>query len=315
MRAWVVKRPVISFYVLALALSWGYWLALLMYGRRVAPGSTATHFPGLLGPLIAALAVTAVIEGRNGVRDLFGRMVRFSSHWRTSLLLAISPLALGALAFGALGVLDRRVPSPIAFSHLPGLPESWPLAAVAACVLLVNGFGEEAGWRGFVAERLFPSHGRFRATFLTALLWSLWHLPLFWLNASLAALVGPVLIGWAFGLLCGSFVLAQVYLVAGRSILCVAIWHAAYNMVVATEAGAGLPAALVSTVVMAWGVIVAVVWWRVPPDDSTPNSSLERTSNSRLRRRLDAAHVKCWASQMPPFPPSTLQGSLYGSMP
>ncbi len=271
MQAWVVKRPVVSFYLLALALSWGYWLALLMSGQRVAPGSTATHFPGLLGPMLAALVVTAVIDGHKGVRELFGRMVRLSPHWPASLMLAISPLALGALAFVALWVLDKPLPSAIAFSHFPGLPQSWSLAVVIASVLVVNGFGEEAGWRGFVAERLLLRHGRFRATLLVALLWSLWHLPLFWLNASMAALVGPVLVGWAFGLVCGAFVLAQVYLVAGHSILCVAVWHAAYNMVVATEAGAGLPAALVSTVVMVWGVIVAVLWWRTRPNDPSPN--------------------------------------------
>jgi len=292
MRTWVVKRPVASFYLLALVLSWGYWLGLLMYGQRVAPGSTATHFPGLLGPIIAALAVTAVIEGRNGVQKLFGRMVRFGSHWPSSLMLAVSPLALGALAFGAVGVLDKPFPSPSAFSHFPGLPESWPLAGVVASVLVVNGFGEEAGWRGFVTERLLLSHGRFRATLLVALLWSLWHLPLFWLNASMAALVGPVLVGWAFGLACGAFVLAQVYLVAGRSILWVAVWHAAYNLMVATEAGAGLPAALVSTVVMVWGVIVAVLWWRAPPNDPTPNPSIEGTSNIWLRQLSAAPHVK-----------------------
>jgi uncharacterized protein len=292
MRAWVVKRPIVSFYVLALALSWGYWLALLTYGQREAPGSIATYFPGLLGPIIAAVAVTAVIEGRHGVRELFGRMVRSGSHWPSSLMLAISPLALGALAFGALGFFDKPLPSPSAFSRFPGLPESWPLAVVVASVLVVNGFGEETGWRGFVTERLLLSHGRFRATLLVALLWSLWHLPLFWLNASMAALVGPVLVGWAFGLLCGAFVLAQVYLVAGRSILWVAIWHAAYNMMVATEASAGLPAALVSTVVMAWGVIVAVLWWRAPLNDSTPNPSIEVTSTSKLRFLAAAPHVK-----------------------
>ena len=265
-RAWIAKWPAVSFYVLTLTLSWGYWLTLLAQGRRVVPGSVVTHFPGLMGPLLAAMAVTAAIGGRKALHELFGRMFQLGPRWPSKLMLALTPLALGAGAFAAMQLLGKPLPSADAFAHYPGLPEHWPLAGVVAAVILVNGFGEEAGWRGFLTERLLLTHGRFRATLFVALLWSLWHLPLFWLNLHMAALVGPVLIGWLFGLVCGTFVLAQVYLATGHSILCVALWHATYNMMVATEIGTGLPAAIVSTAVMAWGVVVAVRWWRRPLD-------------------------------------------------
>lgn len=68
----------------------------------------------------------------------------------------------------------------------------------------------------------------------------------------MAALVGPVLIGWLFALVCGAFVLAQVYLATGHSVLCVALWHAAYNTMVAGEAGTGLPAALIGLASMTY---------------------------------------------------------------
>ena len=255
-----------SFYVLALTLSWGYWLSLLAQGQRVEPGSAVTHFPGLLGPMLAAIAVTVVIGGRKALHGLIGRMFRLGPHWPAKLLLALSPLALGAGAFAVMHVLGKPLPSAASFAHFPGLPEHWSLAAVLVAVILVNGFGEETGWRGFLTERLLPTHGRFRATLWVALLWALWHLPLFWLNAGISALVGPVLIGWLFALFCGAFVLAQVYLTSGHSILCVALWHAGYNMMVATEIGTGLPAAIVGAAVMAWGVVVAVRWWRRPAD-------------------------------------------------
>lgn len=266
LRAWMAKRPAASFYLLTLALSWGYWLTLLAQGRRVAPGSAATHFPGLLGPMLAAMVITTVIGGRGALRELLGRMFRLGLHAPSKLMLALSPLALGAAAFAVMGMLYKSAPSAAAFAHFPGLPQDWPLAAVVATVILVNGLGEETGWRGFLTDHLLPIHGRSRTTLWVALLWALWHLPLFWLHAGMAALVGPVLIGWLFALVCGAFVLAQVYLATGRSILCVALWHAAYNMMVATESGAGLPAAIVSAVVMAWGVAVAVRWWRSPAD-------------------------------------------------
>jgi uncharacterized protein len=265
MRTWIAKRPAVSFYVLTLALSWGYWLTLLAQGRRVEPGSVVSHLPGLLGPMLAAMVVTTVIGGREALHELFGRMFRLGPRWLSKLMLALSPLALGAVAFATMRLLGKSVPSADAFARFPGLPEHWPLAGVVAAVIVVNGFGEETGWRGFLSERLLPAHGRLRATLWVAFLWSLWHLPLFWLNDGMAALVGPVLIGWLFALFCGAFVLTQVYLATGHSILCVALWHAGYNMMVVTEIGTGLPAAMVGTAVMAWGVIVAVRWWRTPP--------------------------------------------------
>jgi hypothetical protein len=35
MRAWMANRPAMSFYLLTLTLSWGYWLMLLAKGLRV----------------------------------------------------------------------------------------------------------------------------------------------------------------------------------------------------------------------------------------------------------------------------------------
>ena len=184
-------------------------------------------------------------------------------------------VALGIGAFAAMQLLGKPLPSADAFAHFPGLPAHWPLAAVVVTVVVVNGFGEETGWRGFLTEDLLRTQGRFRASLGVALLWSIWHLPLFWLNTSMSALVGPVLFGWLFALVCGAFVLAQVYIATGHSILCVALWHAGYNMIVAPEIGTGLPAAIVGAAVMFWGAIVAVRWWRRPADSVLLDPSLE----------------------------------------
>ena len=267
MKAWIAKRPALSFYLLTLALSWGYWFTLLALGLRVGPGSVA-HFPGLLGPMLAAIVVTAILGGYQAAFKLFKRMVWLGPRWAAKLMLALSPLALGAAAYGVMALLGKPLPALSAFARSPGLPEGWPIATVIVAVVVVNGLGEETGWRGFLTECLLPMHGRFRATLFVASLWALWHLPLFLLNTSMAAMVGPLLIGWLFALACGAFVLAQVYFVTGRSILCAALWHTAYNMMISSNVGTGLPAAIVGTAVMIWGVMVAFFWWRALPEPS-----------------------------------------------
>ena len=77
----MIQRPAVSFYVLAVTLSWGYWLTLLALGQQVRPGSAVSHFPGLLGPLLAAMIVTAVIGGRQALHDLYKRMFWLGPQW------------------------------------------------------------------------------------------------------------------------------------------------------------------------------------------------------------------------------------------
>ena len=261
LRVWFSRRPVTAFYLCALAFSWGFWFTMLPVARPgLAP--MVSHLPGLLGPMIAAVLVTALVSGPSGLRRLASSALVLPRPLLRSVLLAFSPLAIGAIAFLALRIWGVPFPAWSAFADYPGLPSGMPVAAVTVVVLLVNGFGEEVGWRGFATTQLLPRLGKFRTTAVVAGLWLLWHAPLFLLNTSLHNLVGPVFFGWALGLLCGAFALASVFLASGHSILVVAVWHTLYNMAVATAAGAGAPAAAASTAVMIWGAFVALSWWR-----------------------------------------------------
>lgn len=262
MRTWFNQQPVIAYYVMTLAISWGYWFTLIARGERVEPGSQASHFPGLLGPLLAAFIVTAVINGRAGVMDLLCRMLRWRTAWPWGILIALSPLVIGVLVLLILSLFGTPLPGLQDFALFPGIPAGIPLWLVILLVLVFNGYGEEVGWRGFLTEQLLKRHDRFHTALRVSGFWLVWHIPIFWINQSMAALVGPMLPGWILGLVCGTFFLTYLYLSTGRSIMNVALWHVAYNMMVAPVAGAGTPAAVVSTVIMVWGGVVAWAWWR-----------------------------------------------------
>ena len=262
LRSWFSSWPVFSFFALAVLISWAYWLTLLALGAQVRPGSSASHLPGLMGPMLAAMLVTWLAFGNAELRAFARNALTLPPPRLRNALLAVSPLGIGGVTFLALSATGTEFPSLEAFGAYPGLPVGTPLLLAFFAVLVFNGFGEEAGWRGFATKHLVPRLGKFRATLVVAVMWLVWHAPLFWLNANMQALVGPVLLGWAFGLLCGAFVLAGLYLAAGNSILVVAVWHTLYNFTVATPAGTGAAAAVISTVVMVWGAYFAYAWWR-----------------------------------------------------
>ncbi len=258
-RCWVAERRLVSFAVLAYAFSWAWWVPLAMGGDTVGPGiGWPTHLPGLLGPLAAALVVTAIVDGRQGLREFRGRLWRWRVSWPWWSTVAVV-LLVGAAAVGVLALAGRAVPSVADLTRYNGIPVSWGAPAVLVTSLLVNGVGEEAGWRGFAVEHLMRGgRGVVRAASIVAAVWAGWHLPLFFLVSSFEGF-GPVMLGgWLIGLVAGSVVLAWIYHGGQHSILLVAAWHTAFNLTAGTAATDDLVAPVTSTLVMVAAAVIAL---------------------------------------------------------
>ncbi|GAA2740783.1 CPBP family intramembrane glutamic endopeptidase [Kitasatospora cinereorecta] len=129
------------------------------------------------------------------------------------------------------------------------MPSRWGLWGVAAALLVVDGLGEETGWRGFALPALQRRHSPLVATLLLTVAWAGWHAPMFAVVDTYHSIAGPLLVGWFIGLFCGAVVLTWLYNRSG-SILLVAIWHTAYNIVSGTEAAKGVLAATSTTLVI-----------------------------------------------------------------
>ncbi|MEP6797764.1 MAG: type II CAAX endopeptidase family protein [Lapillicoccus sp.] len=241
---------VAPYVVIAYVVSWGWLLPLVISGSTVVAGTGwPTHFPALAGPLVAAVALTARREGRPGLRDLVRRMVsvRLPVRWW---LFAVSPVLLVLCVFALDGLAGRPTPVLSDFAVFSGLPAQWGVLPVAAAVFVVNGFGEETGWRGYALPHLQDRHSPLRATLILAAVWAGWHLPMFWLVDTFRSM-GPVMVaGWVLGLGCGAVVLTWLYNRSGGSILLVATWHATYNLISGTRAATGLLAAASTTLVI-----------------------------------------------------------------
>nr|WP_282600251.1 CPBP family intramembrane glutamic endopeptidase [Patulibacter sp. SYSU D01012] len=145
----------------------------------------------------------------------------------------------------------------------PGV--GWVVLAV-----LLNGVGEETGWRGWLLPRLRRRHGAVPATLLLTVAWAAWHAPFFALLTSYGDFGVVQLPGFVLGLAAGALVLTWLWERTGGSLLAVALWHAAYNLTVATDAGAGVVAAAVTTVVMVGALAVLPALRRRGPTAAQP---------------------------------------------
>lgn len=252
-RGLLARRPLAAFVVLAYLISWSWWLPLLILTGRVVQGvGWPTHLPGLAGPLLSAAIVSGVVDGGTGL----GRLWSSFTAWRIGWWWSAVPITLAA---GAVGV---------AFSggDLVGA-ELWGYSGVSSglgalltvlIVFVLNGLGEEAGWRGFAVPRLLGTRSLTATSLIVAAMWAPWHLPLFFVMETFGAFGIAEIIGWVLGLTAGSFLLTWLYRGSGGSVLLVAVWHTAFNFTSATPAASGTVAAITSTIVMIVAVGIAV---------------------------------------------------------
>jgi len=156
----IVKRyPLVTFFVLAYALSW--WLAPL--GGGLLP----------LGPLLAALIVVPLIDGKAGLKTWWHFITRRGGRlsWYITAVVLIVALNVAAVVLALL--LGAAFPSAEAIA-------SWPeaLFIVFPIYFILIALGEETGWRGFAMPRLLEKHSPFTATLILGVLLAFWHLPL-----------------------------------------------------------------------------------------------------------------------------------------
>jgi membrane protease YdiL (CAAX protease family) len=257
--------PVWIFLGVTYAFSWAWWIPLAVRGTAVPPGQGwPTHLLGLLGPAVGAVAASWAERGREGVGDLWSRVVRWRVRWTWYALM----IATAALAVLPLFVKDHV--STADLTRYSGAPELGLFTVFY--VLVINGFGEETGWRGFLVERLLRRWSVNRTALAVWMVWALWHLPLFWVVKNFRDLGAGGAVGWLVGVLFGSILLTWLYRSATHSILIVALWHTAYNFATATKASSGSAAMVATTAVIVASVIILRrrATWRSPAVDEAP---------------------------------------------
>ena len=242
------RHPVFAYYVLACALSWLAVSPLILH----TDVSSNWHALGALGPLAAALIMTAFLGGKTALRDFGRRLVR----WRVGTiawLVALSPIILGAVAIALLAMkgapLDRIQELRDAFAN-PGWLGGMFLASLA------YGLGEEPGWRGYALPNLQRGRSAFRATMLLSIGWGIWHVPYFLYRYHLGSVEQYV--GFYLGLLAGAVWLTFLYNSTGGSTLMVVVWHTTWNAVALTGAVISPQVPAVTSVMIMIGALIAL---------------------------------------------------------
>jgi membrane protease YdiL (CAAX protease family) len=246
----VRAHPLLTYFGLALAISWLAWTPRMAteqgWWSRDMP--EWWHYAGAAGPASAAVIVTALTEGRAGLRALVAHYDPRLAPGGWLLFAVASPLVLLGAGLAAARAADGAWPSYAALAKTSNLPAlGLPLTFLVH--LLTFGVGEETGWRGFALPRLQARRRALPATGLLLVGWATWHVPSFFENPDYADMAAPTLVGWGIGLALGAVFLTWLFNSAGGSLVVVVLWHGLFNTFSASEAPDAVPA-VISTGVM-----------------------------------------------------------------
>jgi membrane protease YdiL (CAAX protease family) len=215
--SFVARHPVAAYFLLTFAVSWLGAFAVaaphLLRGEAIPKFAGLMMFPAmLLGPSVVGIVLTGLVDGSNGLRDLFARMrrIRFPARWYAALL--IPP----ALVLTVLFCMKTFVSPDFAPNRF------W----IGISFGLVAGFFEEIGWMGYVFPKMRRKENAMAPAILLGLLWGAWHIPVidylgtstphgaYWLPFFLAFTAAMtamrVLIAWTYANT-KSVVLAQLF--------------------------------------------------------------------------------------------------------
>jgi membrane protease YdiL (CAAX protease family) len=282
--AFIKRHPVLTFYALAFALSWGGILIVVggPGGYPATPEQVAQLFlfvmlAWLAGPSVASLLVTGLVDGRAGLRELLSRLLRWrvGARWYAVALLT-APLVYVAMSF-ALSLSSR--------AFLPNILTTSDTAALLlmglAYGLLGGGFCEELGWTGFAVPRLRQRYGVLTTGLIVGVLWGAYHFSvIYWSSSPSGALPLVILLAQLFAWLPAYRVLMVWVYDRSGSLLVAMLMHAVLTsgMLILT------PTALSGVPLLTWLVVLAAVLWGVVAAVAVANRG--HLLQQPLRRRV-----------------------------
>ncbi len=218
---------------LVMLLTWGVMAIFRIPGGSVvSQGSTRGSlslpllFLGGFSPTLAGLIMTWFTGRGPAMRDLWRRATRLRISWKWYLVILLLPMSL----LGTRIVVQLARGLPMGETHVFSGPLS--LIVFTIPLILIGGISEEFGWRGFALDRMLSRWTLAKTNLCLGLVWTFWHLPLFFIPNTIQQLHGnvlyefPVFLVQVMGL---TVIFSWLYLGTGRSLLAVILIHISYD--------------------------------------------------------------------------------------
>ena len=219
-------RPVL-FFICAYLFTWIFWVPAVFVPE--GPGAVLMLI-GLFAPAVVSTVFVLVSGCDELKRDLWNKVAGFYKVKWANVLGAVAVFALIVVVSILLSLLFGQPKEQFSFTEDfsftgVGIGTAFVTVTVASII-------EEVGWKGYCEDSIGEYMNWFWESMLFGILWSLWHLPLIFIEGTYQAglMVSPLYVINFFisGIPLG-FIITWVYLVSDRSILACMIFHLFVN--------------------------------------------------------------------------------------
>jgi uncharacterized protein len=201
-------------------------------------------------PSFAGIFLTALLEGKPGIKNLFRSSINVKIGLKAYLLILLIVLYYA----GSLILLYTILNGKFNYSQF------WIQLPTILPLIFLGPLSEEYGWRGFALNRLLKSIDPVFASLIIGLGWSLWHLPLFYMLGTSQYNFHIPFISFLISITSGSFVYTYIYLKSNKSLFAVIILHWIWTYAMQVVGSSGIRTTLYNWLECVPSVLMGIVF-------------------------------------------------------
>jgi len=226
-----LRHEVILFFIATVLFTWLLWVPAFLIQNHGIPMRLPYDFFITVGTFVQSAAgffFTNIFGGKAEVYSLFKSLlnVHISLKWMLFVFLTLPAVSAVSCLFFYLsaGTLPQMQFSP------------WFIPVAFAYILIFMGpLGEEAGWRGFALKKMLGYLSPMKAAVLLGMIWSFWHLPLFFINGTTQnalASFGSIsaILGYSLYTVMISVLITLLYIMSNGSVFGSILLHTVGNL-------------------------------------------------------------------------------------
>lgn len=255
-KAWV-------FFALVVGWTWLFLIPAIPLSRPETTGPvTALRILAGIGPTVGAIALLSLSASSEERRRYWQRLVDFRRiplPWLAVTLFTVPLITALAIALDHL-LFDG--PGLQAEAATRFLDQPLSLLSFALFIFFFGPLPEELGWRGCALGKLQSRWNAVNASLILGIVWSLWHLPLFFIQGTYQHALGLGTAFWMFnlGLVISSVLYTWIFNNTGGSILSAILFHFSQNftgeLAELTSRATGISLALT----LCLAILVILIW-------------------------------------------------------
>ena len=166
-------------------------------------------------PSIVGLILTAFYDGKEGLKKLLLSAINTKIGISSFIIIIVYAMVLGSLQL----ILYTLLGGFFDFSQfINQLPTLLPL-------IILGPISEEFGWRGFLQKRINLEFSPIPASIIIGVVWSLWHLPLFYMIGTSQHDFNIPFIPFMISIISSSFIYTYLYYKSNGSLFTAILLH------------------------------------------------------------------------------------------